>query len=331
MFAFIIAVLALIASAVAFYFGFVRTNEVEDRNKWGELQGTTVKRGNGKAKLVAAGLFVVGLIGLGFSTIYTQNVGQSVVLVNAGGGIAGEDITNGPGFKAPWQRVVKWDLFTRDVSYGDGHKGETEYRDGEIQGVAVTSSVARGAQVVFDMNVTYNVKAEDVLSLYTKYRDQDRFTRQVVEPAILSAARSVPTKYDPVVFRGEKRDASGVEIQEAANARLAQFGIEVSLVTIQGIRFSEQVEESIKNVEVAQQREAEAQANLRAAEVEAQKQVATAKAEAEANRLLAESLSSEILESKRLDTLRAIGEKGNMIITDGGTSPLVTVPAPTQK
>ena len=43
--------------------------------------------------------------------------------------------------------------------------------------------------------------------------------------------------------------------------------------------------------------------------------------------IITASLSSAILENKRLDVLRQIGEKGNLIITDshGGATPLINV------
>ena len=73
-------------------------------------------------------------------------------------------------------------------------------------------------------------------------------------------------------------------IYSKLNAALEPYGVEVSMVNLQNITFTDEVEDSIKNVEVAQQKQAEAEANLKATEVSAQAKVI----EAEANRKLSE-------------------------------------------
>lgn len=265
-------------------------------------------------------------IGLGLvSTIYSQSVGQAKVILNPGGSIAGHDSTPGFGMKAPWQRVVNFDLFAQEAVYAGTGDGAPDYTGGEVNGQEVTASVKGGAQTNYDLMVSYNLDGEKVSDIYKTYRDQERLTRQVIAPKILEAARDIPSPYAPVEFRGEKRGEATKALQDRLNKDLKPFGIEVTQVTIQSIRFTEDVENSIKAVEVAQQNEAKAEAELRATEVSAQAQVVEAQAEADANRLLEESLTPGVLESKRLDTLKAIGDKGNLVIVPEGSTPFVNV------
>lgn len=98
------------------------------------------------------------------------------------------------------------------------------------------------------------------------------------------------------------------------------------------------VEASIKQVEVAQQNEAKAQAELRAKEVSAKAQIVEAEAkaqatvemargQAEANRILAESLTEPLLRNAWIE---AIKESGNAIVVPDGSTPFVQVPTPTE-
>lgn len=307
----------------------------ERRNKWENDREREAASATG-ARIMSVVGFLVGALFLVLSMGYTQGVGQAKVIVDFGGKIAGQDTSAGVGFKAPWQNVKNWDLFAQEAVYAGGKDGAPDYTGGKVNGQQVTASVKGGAQTDYDLTISYNLDGSKVSDLYKTYRDQERFTRQAVEPVLLAVARDIPTQYTPAEFRGDKRGEATSAIEKELNERLGEHGIKVTLVTIQNIRYSEDVETSIKAVEVAQQKEAQAQADLRATEVSAQAQVVEANAqadaaiakatgEAEANRLLEQSLTPNVLESKRLDTLKSIGDKGNMVIVPEGSTPFVQV------
>ncbi len=319
--AIVLAALAALAAVVAARAGTPTQPVTSD--------GAPAKARRNAPRLAAAVLGVGALAAAAFSAVYYQGVGTAKIQVAFGQPVA---VTAEPGLhlKAPWARLVTWDLFSRDVLFAGEAGSAPTYANGEITGATITASVARGTTVTFDLQATYQIDATSaeatVLSLYRNYRDQDRFTRQVITPQILSTARKVPTTYQPIEFRGEGRAKAESQIQTELEDRLAEFGISfVVAPTIQNIAFPANVEESINRVEEAQQKEAQAQAELRAAEVAAQTQVAQAEAEAKANKLLEESLTPNVLESKRLDTLREIGAAGNMVIVPEGSTPFVQV------
>ncbi|ROR93077.1 SPFH domain-containing protein [Salana multivorans] len=305
--AIILAVIALIATAVFFI--------VKPR---GNNYDFPTKRAAGIAAAVA---LVGSLLFVGFSTIYSQSVGQASVLVNAGGTVAGQNSEPGFATKAPWQTRSEWDLFSQSVTYAGDDKGAPSYTGGQVSGQQVTASVSGGAQSNFDFSAVYSLDGDHVEELYESYRSQERFTKQVIEPTILAVVRDVPSAYSPVQFRGEKRGEAQDTMLERLNSRLSQYGVTVSLVNLQNITFSDDVEASIKSVEVAQQKEAEAEANLRATEVSAQAQVVEAEAQAEANRVLTESLTPELL---RLREIEAYGS-GTVFVVPEGSTPFVQV------
>lgn len=271
------------------------------------------------AKIVGVVLIVLAAIALVASSVYTQGVGEAKVITNLDGTIAGEKLDPGFGIKAPWQETVDFDIFQQEVLYA-GQKGEApSYSGGEVNGAEVTASVKRGAQAYIDISVVYSVNPDQVTEIYKEYRSQERFTRQQIIPSILAGLRDVPSAYTPVEFRGEKRGEATDKLLDAMNAKLERFGVEVSNVNLQDIRYTEQVEDSIKAVEVAQQKEETAQAELRATEVSAQAQIIEATAAADANRILSASLTPEILQSRYLEALK----KGTVYVVPEGSTPLV--------
>ena len=283
-------------------------------------------------RIGAAAAFLGSVIVLLFSTVFFQGVGEAKVIVNADGTIAGEKLDPGAGFKAPWQDTVDFDLFSQEALYAGAPDSDgPSYSGGTVNGAEVTVPVkgenGGSTQANVDLSVTYSLDADKVTELYTDYRNQERFTKQVIEKTILTTVRQVPSAYTPVEFRGDKRAEASDRMLESLNDRLNPLGVMVDFVNLQDIRFTEQVENALREVEVSNQNVLKQEAELRAAEISAQQKVAQATAEAEANRVLAESLSPEILESKRLDTLRQIGDKGNTIIVPESSTPFVSVPS----
>lgn len=318
MFPFIAAII-LTVIFLALLLAFLRVR-VPDLDRYGD------RTGGGHRSLalgIASAVTGVGaVVFLLIATLYTQSVGQASVLVNAGGTIAGQNASPGWGVKSPWQTRSSWDLFSQSATYAGNEDGAPSYTGGDVAGREITSAVAGGAQTNFDLSVTYNLDGEHVEALFREFRTQERFVKQVVEPQILAVVRDTPTAYRPVDFRGEKRGEATTRMTDALNASLSKWGVTVTLVNLQNIRFTDEVEESIKAVEVAQQREAEAEANLRATEVSAQAQVVEAEAQAKANEVLAASLTPELLQQRWIDAIR---DSAGTIVVPDSAAPLINV------
>lgn len=305
-----------------------KTVERVTKDRYGDTTGT--KSVPNKTRRIAAwstaGLLFFGLTSTFFSSVYSQSVGEASVIVNAGGTIAGQNPDPGFAFKAPWQTRSPWDLFSQQVTFAGGGDKAPDYTGGTVSGQEITASVKGGAQANVDVQVVYSLDGNFVGELYPEYRSQERFTQQIIVPKILSVIRDTPSSATPVEFRGEKRGEIQDTMLERLNTSLSPYGVTVQQVAIQDIRFTEDVELSIKNVEVAQQKEAEAEANLRATEVSAQAQVVEAQAEADANRILSESLTPALLQQKWID---AIKESGGTIVIPDNAAPLINIPSTT--
>lgn len=338
--AFIIALVFLTISVV--WFGLTRVTGAKHR-RW----KTAYERGEARSSaepipfgtsFVSGALpaIVGGVLALAFglgSALYTQSVGQASVVINLGGTVAGQNAQPGFATKAPWQELSRWDLFSQSVTYAGTSEKTPDYTGGKVNGASVTAAVKGGAQADFDLSVVYSLDGEKVGELFHQYRSQERFTEQVVSQKILSVVRAVPAKYSPVEFRGEKRGEAQETMHSRLNEELNEYGIKVSVVNLQNVTFTADVEESIKAVEVAQQEMSKAEANLRATEISAQAQVVEAEAKAQAaiaeaegqakaNDLLSRSLTDKVLQQRWID---AIGQSNGTIVVPDGAAPLINL------
>jgi len=298
-----------------------RSRNGELRKEYGKaLTEAKDSRRFGWMVLVGGGL--VTLLLLSFSSVYTQSVGQGVIVTRIGGAVIKADNTPGLGLKAPWDTAHKWDLFTRDIALA-GTPDKAEFDDGEITAAQIATSVKSGedsgAQVWYDLDATYNIDNADLKALYSEYRDQDRFTRQVVYPAVQKAARSVPSEYTTTEFRGAGSVEAGDKIADAVNAALKSHGVEITVATVKDVNFTKEVEASLSVVEEKQQQEEAAKADAAAKQVQNLQLIENAKAEAEANKTLSDSLTPELLRLRQIEAYK----KGTVFVVPEGSTPMV--------
>lgn len=121
------------------------------------------------------------------------------------------------------------------------------------------------------------------------------------------------------------REQASRDILDALEARWAERGVIVESVSLQEIRYSDEVKARFDAAQVARIEVEKAQAELEATEVSAQQKVVQAEAEANANRILAESLTEPILQQRCLDTLRELAAAGNLVVVPEGFNGLVNV------
>jgi regulator of protease activity HflC (stomatin/prohibitin superfamily) len=285
----------------------------------GDAEMQDAKRFGGFATL---GLVVLAGVFMLFGSFYTQSVGQGVIVTRIGGSVVTADTTPGLGTKAPWDTAHKWDLFTRDISLAGDR--EAEFENGEINASQIATSVKSGeesgAQVWYDLDATYNIDNADLKALYSEYRDQDRFTRQVVYPAIQKAARSIPSSYTTTEFRGAGSVTAGDEIAAEINERLASYGVEITVATVKSVNFTEAVEASLSVVEEKQQQEEAARADAAAKQVQNEQMIKNAKAEAESNTILSKSITPELVELRKIEAYK----EGTVFVVPSDSTPLIS-------
>lgn len=302
-------------------------------------------RAGGKAVAVLGTLLTITFLAL--SVFYIQSSGTVKIITRFGGDVVAADTSIGMGVKAPWDSAKNWDMFTRDISLSEpAQEFEEKFERGEITGSRIATSVRSGedsgAQVWFDLDVTYDFvtdedaydtpanpetgapaidyEAADFVALYTKYRDQDRFTRQIIYPELMKAANTVPSEYTTTEFRGAGSVEAADKIATQVNMKLAKYGIHIGVASVKNVDFTEAVEKSLSSVEEKQQQEESARADAAAKQVQNEQMIKDAKAKAEANKIESDSLTPELLQLRQIEGYK----KGDTFYIPQGTDLLIS-------
>lgn len=270
-------------------------------------------------RLIATGAVAALLIApAAVTSVYTQPEGTANVIVSMGGQVSGVDTTPGFGLKGPWpfQSTVQFDIRNQLLSFAGTADDAPAYTDGNVNGAEVTVAVAGGASANIDVQVNYSIDPSKVADIYRNYGTQENFTSQIVVPKVLSALRAAAAQFEPIAFRGDSRaDANSTALAYAVSA-LEDYGVVVTSVDIQDVRYSQAVEDSLQAVQTAENALAEAQANAEALRV-------SSEAEANANRTVADSVTPELIEMRKADAMHEAARNGSLIVVPEGSQPIV--------
>lgn len=291
MFWFIIAIIAVIAALVGI--------------------GIAIKSEHSKVAGVATltiGIIIALVAGF-FSMAVTNDEGQAQVLRSWTGEVQGEILEPGLKAKAPWQDALTYDIRNQQVIFasptGEGAQG--------VNGPQITIQDKEGVSANIDITVRYSIKPDAVVDVYKRYGSQENFISRFIENDIRAGVRTIPAKYGTLELLNNRAQVEQ-EITAYLEERWDKAGVRVETVSLQEIRYPEDV----------QQRFAEAQ-NARTEVEKANAELEANRVKAESNRVLAESLTEQNLEQLKYETLREIGKSGNLVIVPEDFNGMVNV------
>jgi regulator of protease activity HflC (stomatin/prohibitin superfamily) len=292
--------------------------------------GSAFKRGTNviisrAARWVAAGLFLLAILFVLFSSFFRQDVGQANVLRDWTGAIVGYETQSGLHAKAPWVDVVTFDVRNqRAVFVSEQQPGEGDNIGGSPDGPQITVQDAEGVTANIDIAIRYSLDPDAVVDIYSAYYNEENLRTRLIFNDIRSVVRSVPGKFSTIEMLTD-RNAVQEDIFQALTARWKDDGIIVEDVALQEIRYGEQVTNAFAAAQEAQINVETEQAKLEAVKVSAQQKIVQAQAEADANAILAASLTDAILKQRYLDTLKELAASGNLVVVPEGFNGLVNV------
>lgn len=199
----------------------------------------------------------------------------------------------------------------------------------KIQKVEVDAPAVSEDLQSISSSIAVNFRVGNNSSAYI-YKNIGRdYESVVLLPAIQESMKSVTAKYTAEELITE-RAAVGQEVQQALSDKVSGYGVVIEKFNIVNFEFSEEFDNAIEAKQVAEQNliktkteqeqaiviaEAEAKKKLIAAEAEAQAILQKAEAQAEANRLIAASLSEEMIEYAKVDKW-----DGKLPVATGGST-----------
>ena len=318
-FAIIFFILAILGLALAFTMGTKSRTEHRPGDRYTDGRDVEIK-GTRKWFFLGSGIFaVLGILFTIFASTFSVDTGSSTVLKDWTGVVQEDAVTSaGIHTKAPWQDDIAWDIKNQDVTFtGDGL---TSHNGQQVAGAEITIIDKDGISANLDIQVLFSIKADSVVDLTKGYTNQDDFEIKVVENDVKSVPRDVASTFTTVQMF-EDRTSLKAKITDALTESWADKGVLVDNVNIHGIRYPEDVQQRFKDAQNAQtdllKAETDAQTAKTKADGEAQAAISRATGEAEANRLLAASLTPEVLQQRYID---ALGKAGTIIVPNNFTS-----------
>lgn len=143
------------------------------------------------------------------------------------------------------------------------------------------------------------------------------YRERVIDPAIQEAVKSVTALYTAEELITKREEIKG-KIQDSLIERLRNENIIVIALNITDFQFSQSFNLAIEEKQTAEQHALKARRDLERIRIEAEQRITQAKAEAEAQRLLAASITPQVVELKRIDAIQEAIRKWN------GTMPQVS-------
>jgi len=148
------------------------------------------------------------------------------------------------------------------------------------------------------------------------------YERELLDPAVNAAARSVVGRYTPEQLYSSKRDVIEQEIlEEVTNLLDGQF-LTVKKVLVEDVKLPPTIKDAIERKLKQEQESLEYEFRLVTADKEAQKQRIEAQGKADANKILSASLTDKILQDKGIEATIKLSESSNskVIVIGSGDS-----------
>lgn len=265
-------------------------------------------------------ILALSLVLAGSQCIYTQDIGEAIVLRNFGGSLAGYTTDAGIHFKAPWQDALDWDIRNRLINFY--RDAEYTYDNGSYNGATVTINDSSGTKADCDVQVIYSINPDAVEQLYADYGTQEAYVSSYVSNDVRQTTRDCAGQFTTIQLLTDK-EAFAKSIQDTLSERWAESGVVVESVSVQDIRYADSITDAYAAAQSAQVEQTAATNRQETARIEAETKSIEAQGEADANAILTQSLTEEVLQQQYIEALKAAADNGGLIVVPEGSQPIV--------
>lgn len=281
--------------------------------------------------VIVALVIIVGII-IGISCTTTVPAGYVAVQYNMRGGIMDEVLSQGMHFTSPTIKTALYSISLNQSYLTSGKQGDSP--DDE----SFSASTKEGKAVSIDLTFTYQYAAEDVVSVFTRFKGQNgtAIRDSFIKPNIVSWSKEIIARYPVTDLIGAERANVNIALTDYLSQKFVPYGISISNVSLIDVSVDEETMKAINAKITAQQNaetqainnqtaidkaEADAKVKRTNAQAEADALLIEAEAKAQANEKIAKSLTKEVVQNEWI--LRWNGELPNYVTSDGSTSGLM--------
>jgi regulator of protease activity HflC (stomatin/prohibitin superfamily) len=224
-------------------------------------------------------------------------------------------------FINPFSQVHEMEVRTRNYTMSNmSDEGQKRGDDS----IAVISS--DGLTVKLDCTIFYALQQAKVARIYSEIGPdvEDKILRSEIRASLRDAAANLLA----TELYTSKRQSFVDQVTKTLKASFESRGITMEQVLLRNVLLPDQITKAI-NDKIAADQDAQKMAFvLQKEKQEAERKRIEAEGQARAQQIVSASLTPQIIEYQRIQALREIGAKGNLIITPmGGATPMIQVPA----
>ena len=248
-------------------------------------------------------LLVVAFIIFSKSTV-TIGPGEGGVIFETLGDGINTNKSYGEGFHivAPWNKMIVRKVRQQSIS-------------DQMNVLSVN-----GLEVKVNGTIWYEPEFSN-LGLLIKTKGED-YERELLDPAINAAARSVVGRYTPEQLYSSKRDVIEQEILDEVKTVLKDQYLSVTRVLVEDVKLPSTIRIAIETKLKQEQESLEYEFRISKAKKEAERQKIDAEGKAIANKILSASLTDKILQEKGIEATLELAKSPNskVVVIGSGES-----------
>jgi len=201
-----------------------------------------------------------------------------------------------------------------------------------VQKTGIESTAGTKDLQILNMAIALNwhIDPNQVNKVYQRVGDESQIVKQIIEPAITEVLKAATPKRTAEEILKQRSELKA-EIDAQLRNRLSNYYIVVDDASLTNIAFSAEFSKSIEAKQIAEQQAKEAEYVALRAKQEAEAEVNKARGQAEAQRLLRQTLTSELLQKQAIDKWNG---QFPTVMGSSGALPLINInpsaKAPTQ-
>lgn len=265
-----------------------------------------------------AAILIFAIIVFLFCTVRIP-AGYVGVVYNMNGGISDKTLSQGFHIVAPTQNVTTYSIGIEQSYLTSGNDGDSD----SDESFEVPSNDGKGLTV--DMTFTYRYDADRVADTFTRFKGQSGkdVKNSFIKPNIMSWTKEVTAKYSVIDLLGDKCATLNSELTDYLKQKFEPYGIVIESVSLINIDPDEEtrsavqkkvnaqqdlelakIEQQTANVNAEKEKEVaitKANQEKETAQINAEAKLIEAQAEAESNRLIAQSLTPELIEKQKYE------------------------------
>jgi regulator of protease activity HflC (stomatin/prohibitin superfamily) len=236
------------------------------------------------------------------------------------GKVQPEALPSGLHFINPLASVVEMEVRTRNYTMSNVTDEGQKKGDDSIQ--VITSD---GLTVKLDCTIFYSLKQDMVARIYSEIGPdvEEKILRSEIRASLRDAAANLLA----TELYTSRRQSFVDQVTKTLKSSFESRGINMEQVLLRNVILPDQITKAINDKIAADQEAQKMTFVLQKERQEAERKRIEAEGQARAQQIVSQSLTPQILEYQRIQALRYVGEKGNLIIASSGVTPLVQVPA----